>query len=522
MSIVNTKSVKCCDCGHNNNISVWQSLNTQRNPEAKRELLNGKLFEFKCANCGKVNNFCNQILYHDVNNKVMIYLALTKEEINDARSVFDSQKGIQNIAGDYKFRIVFSANELREKAIIFENNMDDRIVEIVKLIYIQQAMEQYPDLKYDEVLLYTQNDKYHLQIIGNHFIEAEMDASHYNDIKEYLSDDLSNDDNYIVDEQWAINVFGHLANKIDDTYDSEPDQKDASCTHNLICEKCGSDLPADSEFCQYCGHKLAKEANLTQSEDKQSSDNATEDSPSQVLKAQGNSESYGAKTLFNASDAEAVIKPQISSNKNDIKEKNSDKLPLSKVFSIVSVISMIFSVIAIIAIIVALNIQDINRNYHEYFNPTITYFILIAIFAALIVIDLILIKRNRFKALAWILPSFTVAVFLLMMVSDWSIFSWGYYNFNEYILYLNNYDVETCNVIWIIFAFAILLIHTFPLLVILLGRIKSKWHASVKYREKCYKRVSKIHSYCESGIITKEEYEKTKEDILKNISINSR
>lgn len=45
---------------------------------------------------------------------------------------------------------------------------------------------------------------------------------------------------------------------------------------------------------------------------------------------------------------------------------------------------------------------------------------------------------------------------------------------------------------------------------------KSRYN-SLRYREKRYKKVAKIHQYYTSGVITLEEFEKTKKEILKNI-----
>ena len=40
---------------------------------------------------------------------------------------------------------------------------------------------------------------------------------------------------------------------------------------------------------------------------------------------------------------------------------------------------------------------------------------------------------------------------------------------------------------------------------------------SQKYKMQCYKKVAKLHEYLEKGIITEEEYEKMRQDILKDV-----
>lgn len=47
--------------------------------------------------------------------------------------------------------------------------------------------------------------------------------------------------------------------------------------------------------------------------------------------------------------------------------------------------------------------------------------------------------------------------------------------------------------------------------------LAEKYYKSVMYKEKCYKRVEKIKKYLDNGIITQEEFEKNKSEILKHI-----
>lgn len=51
-------------------------------------------------------------------------------------------------------------------------------------------------------------------------------------------------------------------------------------------------------------------------------------------------------------------------------------------------------------------------------------------------------------------------------------------------------------------------------LIILLTK---KYRSSAKYHEKCYKQINRIHTYCENGSITEEEFNKLKQKILNQI-----
>lgn len=67
-----------------------------------------------------------------------------------------------------------------------------------------------------------------------------------------------------------------------------------------------------------------------------------------------------------------------------------------------------------------------------------------------------------------------------------------------------------------------LLILSYPLLVtcivnlILLTPIKEI--VKIKHKERCYKRINRLHTYYESGAITEEEFNKLKDEILRKIN----
>jgi len=66
VSIKRIKKIECPECGHNREVVVWSSINVQFNPEAKEELLEGKINSFHCDNCGCKRIIPLALLYHDM------------------------------------------------------------------------------------------------------------------------------------------------------------------------------------------------------------------------------------------------------------------------------------------------------------------------------------------------------------------------------------------------------------------------------------------------------------------------
>lgn len=172
------------------------------------------------------------------------------------------------------------------------------------------------------------------------------------------------------------------------------------------------------------------------------------------------------------------------------------------------IIAVILSALSILSIIIAMNVQDADRNIYEPLNPTVLYFILIGVNIVFSAILFFLKEHSILKGFVAFVP----ALFSILTLTEGSLFSNGYGYYNSY---LYNDLVNVFNAIWVSLSFLIFLMNLIPLTLAL----RSKWHHTIKYREKCYMRVAKMKEYLNNGIISQEEFEKNKIEILKNIEM---
>ncbi len=78
---------------------------------------------------------------------------------------------------------------------------------------------------------------------------------------------------------------------------------------------------------------------------------------------------------------------------------------------------------------------------------------------------------------------------------------------------------EAIEMFWSIWFFVLILFDIVCLAVYITNICVMQYRKTVRYREKCYKRVEKMKRHLENGIITQEEFEKNKADIIKNIHL---
>ena len=117
-----------CQRGHVQPFVLWRSLNVTLDMDRKQELLDHTLTSSTCEACGTSASVVYPLLYHDMGQKLMIWLWPEPGDPDYGNSrQFRIMKG-------YRFRIVRTINELVEKILVFDENCDDREVEIFKFL----------------------------------------------------------------------------------------------------------------------------------------------------------------------------------------------------------------------------------------------------------------------------------------------------------------------------------------------------------------------------------------------------
>lgn len=129
------KGMYVCDSCHAvNEFQVTEYINAEKNPELKEQLSEGKLFIQHCEKCGHENIVVSSMLYEDPGKHLLIEMVPKGENKEGARleKAYLDSSVIENI-GSYRKRIVHEPNELLEKIAITDEDLDDRVIEIMKL-----------------------------------------------------------------------------------------------------------------------------------------------------------------------------------------------------------------------------------------------------------------------------------------------------------------------------------------------------------------------------------------------------
>jgi predicted RNA-binding Zn-ribbon protein involved in translation (DUF1610 family) len=124
-------SVTCPACCEEGKFRIFPFVDAEAEPQLKENIFSRDLFRFICPECGEEILVSYNCTYIDKGNEFMVTL------------VNDEDKTLVETAG-YTLRIVRSINEFVEKIALMEDGIDDRVVELYKIMLEDQFEEERP------------------------------------------------------------------------------------------------------------------------------------------------------------------------------------------------------------------------------------------------------------------------------------------------------------------------------------------------------------------------------------------
>ena len=147
MSINVKQSIKCPKCAQMSDITVWTSITVKDSPDLKADLLKGKINIFRCPSCSHMGLMPSPMLYHDEDKRLMISFSpcsdpVLKEQLFENIERSSKESGELDKLEGYNLRFITDYNELLEKILIFDNGLNDKPIEVLKLMILMQDVEK--------------------------------------------------------------------------------------------------------------------------------------------------------------------------------------------------------------------------------------------------------------------------------------------------------------------------------------------------------------------------------------------
>jgi len=208
-------NVSCPKCSKESTFSLWQNINSMEDPMLKQQIIDGSLFDFKCPYCEYSVALHYDILFNMPEHGVMLHMITDPENAAKVPATIEEHESMlpteaQKNAKLYIHRVVPDLITLREKTLIFEEKLDDRVLELMKVIYAAQLKEQ-KGVDAENIFFDLNPKKERIfELYGeNELIAvAPVDMNLYKSIQHSPQRKLKpirNDRQYFVDKAWAVN-----------------------------------------------------------------------------------------------------------------------------------------------------------------------------------------------------------------------------------------------------------------------------------------------------------------------------
>ena len=113
----------CQKCGEKGSATIWHEIHEKE----KTAAMDTSLFKWKCPSCGHIYKFIYPCLYMDTTKKIAVRFQGNDKE-------FATDKDLSEYLNGYCKRDCSSQEELAEKIRILDAGLDDRAMELLKLL----------------------------------------------------------------------------------------------------------------------------------------------------------------------------------------------------------------------------------------------------------------------------------------------------------------------------------------------------------------------------------------------------
>ena len=151
-----TRTTHCPYCNHEIDVDCHNSINTMISPHLVASVKNNTIFNTVCEECSKEVQLAYDCVYNDVENNFMVYL-LHK---NDVELLEDSilEIGKDNVK-HLTLRYETDTNHFAEKVRLLTDKLNDKAMEIYKLLVYLQVVENEKDKQIVDIIYAGYDDK---------------------------------------------------------------------------------------------------------------------------------------------------------------------------------------------------------------------------------------------------------------------------------------------------------------------------------------------------------------------------
>lgn len=169
MSRLHKEEIICPDCHYVEDTTLWDVILVKEDPDLKEEILLKKLQSFYCSNCQANYVLEKPFLYVDEDKQVLLYYAPELKQLFEEgmlKGIFTLPQEIEASLPEqvrklsqnksWKLRLCLEYNDVIEKIHLFDHQLEDDVMEILKLAIQSRLTEEE---KYSEKIYFVSSNE---------------------------------------------------------------------------------------------------------------------------------------------------------------------------------------------------------------------------------------------------------------------------------------------------------------------------------------------------------------------------
>jgi hypothetical protein len=200
----------CPHCNAQSEQQLTPFLDLGKHPKQKLAILTDSVFTLTCPSCKKQYAVMHELLVVDEKQHVA-FMLIPDTELGEV----DGKVTGKEEFGQYMLRLVGSSASLKEKLLLLDNDLDDRVIELCKLYLSMQVEEKHVQLffadlqKEEQTLLFTVMDA-ESHVLGS--IECELEL--YTQLTETVKAFAVREGYFTkIDQNWAYQQIRNSADQ---------------------------------------------------------------------------------------------------------------------------------------------------------------------------------------------------------------------------------------------------------------------------------------------------------------------
>lgn len=181
----------------------------------KKKVLDGSIFHISCPYCGEQLFVDYSVLYHDMEKRALIQYSDTEEYEKTAYELFYGEHRIEAVENLFKagywIRFVHSQKGLSEKITILDAGLDDRVVELYKILLVHKFFKDHPEFARAKAFYVRKDGQGYIQINpqDGRPVVSKIVPELYSEIVKIFEPKLPAawKEGPYIDQQWALDFL---------------------------------------------------------------------------------------------------------------------------------------------------------------------------------------------------------------------------------------------------------------------------------------------------------------------------